>query len=91
MIKAKLFSISILLLIIAAVCFNDAKAQFNNAERIISFDSDITVNEDASMMVTETIKVHSEGNKIKRGIYRDFPTEYEDDYGNNISIKFQVP
>jgi len=90
MIKPKLINISILLLIISAACFSDANAQFNNRERIISFDSEIIINEDASMIVTETIKVHSEGNKIKRGIYRDFPTEYEDDYGNNISIKFRV-
>ena len=42
------------------------------------------------MLVTETIKVHAEGNKIKRGIYRDFPTDYEDKYGNNIRILFEV-
>jgi len=59
-------------------------------ERIISFDSKIKINEDGSMLVTETIKVHTEGNKIKRGIYRDFPTDYEDEYGNNIRILFEV-
>ena len=45
-------------------------------ERIISFDSKIKISEDGSMLVTETIKVHAGGNKIKRGIYRDFPTDY---------------
>ena len=59
-------------------------------ERIISFDSIIKINEDGSMLVTETIKVHAEGNKIKRGIYRDFPTDYKDKYGNNIRISFEV-
>jgi uncharacterized membrane protein len=59
-------------------------------ERIISYDSQITVNQDGSMLVTEEIKVHSEGKKIKRGIYRDFPTEYKDDYGNNIRISFEI-
>ena len=59
-------------------------------ERIISYDSKITINEDGSMLVTETIKVHAAGNKIKRGIYRDFPTDYEDKYGNNIRILFEV-
>ena len=65
-------------------------AQFENVERIISYDSDITINEDGSMIVVETIKVYSLGDKIKRGIYRDFPTRYKDDYGNNIIIKFDV-
>ena len=59
-------------------------------ERIISFDSKIKINEDGSMLVTETIEVHAGGNKIKRGIYRDFPTDYEDEYGNNIRILFEV-
>ena len=59
-------------------------------ERIKSFDSRIVIQEDGSMLVTETIKVHSEGINIKHGIYRDFPTDYKDDYGNNIRIKFDV-
>jgi len=59
-------------------------------ERIISFDSKIKISEDGSMLVTETIKVHAGGNKIKRGIYRDFPTDYKDKYGNNIRILFEV-
>jgi hypothetical protein len=43
------------------------------SERILSFASAITVDPDASMLVTETIKVVSSGDQIKRGIYRDFP------------------
>src|SRR5262249_8150751 len=46
------------------------------SERILSFDSLITVHDDGSMLVKETIKVRSTGEQIKRGIYRDFPTEY---------------
>jgi len=46
------------------------------SERILSFDSLITVHEDGSMLVKETIKVRSTGEKIKRGIYRYFPTAY---------------
>jgi uncharacterized membrane protein len=65
-------------------------AQYQQFERIISFNSDITINEDASMLVIETIKVFAGGDKIKRGIYRDFPTKYEDEYGNNVNIKFDV-
>ncbi len=65
-------------------------AQYENIERIISFDSEITINEDASMIVTEQIKVYAAGQNIQRGIYRDFPTEYKDQYGNNVVITFEI-
>src|SRR5262249_59409222 len=48
----------------------------DQTERILSFDSFITVHEDGSMLVKETIKVRSTGEQMKHGIYRDFPTEY---------------
>ena len=69
---------------------NYSLAQYENIERIISFDSEITINEDASMIVMEKIKVYAAGQKIQRGIYRDFPTKYKDEYGNNVIIKFEV-
>ena len=78
------------LLLSLLICSVTLFAQFENVERIISYDSDITINRDASMVVVETIKVNALGDKIKRGIYRDFPTKYKDKYGNNINIKFEV-
>jgi uncharacterized membrane protein YgcG len=62
----------------------------NPAERILSFSSHITVNPDGTMLVTETIKVRSTGDQIKRGIYRDFPTRYRDRHGNNYVVGFDV-
>ncbi|MEJ2615233.1 MAG: DUF2207 domain-containing protein [Ignavibacteriaceae bacterium] len=59
-------------------------------EKILSFNSDITINPDASMIVSETIAVITEGDLIKHGIYRDFPTNYKDIYGNNITINFEI-
>jgi uncharacterized membrane protein YgcG len=59
-------------------------------ERIISFDSQITVNADGTMQVTETIAVDSEGVDIVHGIYRDFPTRYKDSLGNNYSVLFEI-
>ena len=59
-------------------------------EKILSFDSDITINKDGSMLVTETIKVQAEGKQIKRGIYRDFPTDYKDRLGNNYKVDLLV-
>jgi hypothetical protein len=58
-------------------------------ERILSYDSAISVNADGSMDVTETIEVHAEGTDIRRGIYRDFPTRYRDRYGNRVVVDFQ--
>lgn len=45
-------------------------------ERILRFHSDITVNKDTSLLVKETIVVNAQGNRIKRGIFRDFPQLY---------------
>src|SRR5262249_41417133 len=61
-----------------------------DAERIRSFDSHITVSLDRSMEVTETITVQSAGAKIRHGIYRDFPTRYKDRLGNNYSVTFDI-
>ncbi len=59
-------------------------------EEILSFHSDITVQEDASLTVRETITVVAAGDKIKRGIYRDFPARYKDLKGNNYVVGFSV-
>jgi len=59
-------------------------------ERILDFASAITVNNDGSLQVTETIKVKAEGAQIKRGIYRDFPTDYRDRAGNRVRVDFEV-
>lgn len=58
-------------------------------ERILEFHSDITVTQDGWIEVTETIRVRAEGDRIRRGIYRDFPTEYFDKLGNRYVVDFQ--
>jgi len=58
-------------------------------ERIISYHSEIWILADASLMVTETIKVRSNQQRIRRGIYRDFPTRYRDRFGNRVVIDFE--
>ncbi len=59
-------------------------------ERILNYFSDIVVNEDGTMLVRETIKVRSNGEQIRRGIYRSFPVLYKDRLGNNIKVRFHV-
>ena len=55
-------------------------------ERILSFHSDLRVFSDGMIEVTETIRVQAEGKQIRRGIYRDFPGEYEDRLGKSYEI-----
>ncbi|PLX82881.1 MAG: DUF2207 domain-containing protein [Desulfuromonas sp.] len=59
-------------------------------ERILDFSSDIQVFVDGSMEVTETVRVRAENREIKRGIYRDFPTDYKDRFGNRYRVGFDV-
>ena len=55
-------------------------------ERILQFHSQIHVKVDGSIEVTETITVRAEGNRIRRGIYRDLPTEYYDKFNNRYEM-----
>ena len=59
-------------------------------ERILSYDSTLAVNADGSMDVEERIRVRAEGDAIRRGIYRDFPTRYRDRHGNRVVVDFTV-
>ena len=59
-------------------------------ERIHAYHSQVEVLEDGSLKVTDTITVTSTGNKIKRGIYRDFPTVYTSKYLVKIELPFEV-
>jgi hypothetical protein len=58
-------------------------------ERILSFQSDVRVRQDGWIEVTETITVNAEGARIRRGIYRDFPTKYRDSYGNSHVVAYE--
>ena len=86
------FRIPAILLSIAVLCvfFSLPSSGDQGGERILSFHSDITIHEDASMTVQETIRVRSQGNKIKRGIYRDFPTRYRGRGGKRYVVGFEV-
>ncbi|HMK28133.1 MAG TPA: DUF2207 domain-containing protein [Terriglobales bacterium] len=59
-------------------------------ERILSYDSEITLIEDGSIHVTEAIRVRALGIQIRHGIYRDFPTRYTDKLGNRYSVPFDI-
>jgi uncharacterized membrane protein YgcG len=59
-------------------------------EQILDFHSDITLRDDASLEVTETITVFATNNQIRHGIFRDFPTRYRDTLENNYVVGFQM-
>ncbi len=70
------------------VCFLLAPAAWAD-ERILDYHSDIQVEADGWLTVTETIRVRAEGEQIRRGIYRDFPTRYRDRFGNRVNVEFE--
>jgi hypothetical protein len=59
-------------------------------ERILSFDSQIDVLAEGDIVVEETIRVVAAGDQIRRGIYRDFPTVYQDRRGRRVRVRFDV-
>ncbi|MEO7364760.1 MAG: DUF2207 domain-containing protein [Sphingomicrobium sp.] len=59
-------------------------------ERITRFLSDVQVQPDASLDVTETIDVRAEGDRIKHGIFRDFPTRYRGRTGSRVRVGFSL-
>ncbi len=73
-----------------ALVFLAGAVPARGAEKILSFHSDIKINGDASLTVTETIRVRAENDQIKRGIYRDFPTRYREKYGLTRRVGFRV-
>ena len=57
-------------------------------ERILRYSSDVAVQSDASLEVTETIDVRAERNAINHGIFRDFPTRYRSRHGSQVRVGF---
>ena len=54
------------------------------------YHSDIALAKNGAMTVTETIRVHAEGNAIRRGIYRDFPLTFTDAEGREKEVGFRI-
>lgn len=67
-------------------CAGAASAQ----ERILDYHSDIAIAADGSLDVTEHIRVVAEGDRIRHGIYRDFPTDYRDRQHNRYVVGFEA-
>lgn len=76
--------------IFLALAGSSASPALAASESILEFRSHILVNPDASLTVTETIRVQAARQEIKRGIVRDFPTTYKDRLGNRVRVDLEV-
>ncbi|MEW6689566.1 MAG: DUF2207 domain-containing protein [Pseudomonadota bacterium] len=59
-------------------------------EKILSFHSAIEIARNGELGVTETIEAQVEHRQIRRGILRDFPTDYRDRLGRSVTVPFDV-
>lgn len=89
-IKLIILAAALSLFALPALAQTDSAGVLPTQERIISYDSQVQVNADASLIVAETIKVYAANDQISHGIYRDFPTRYKDRYGHNYNVGFKV-
>ncbi len=64
--------------------------QVSSKELIREFHSDITLHSSGLIEVTETIEVKAEGIQIRRGIFRDFPTQYMGAWLTQKEVGFEV-
>lgn len=61
----------------------------SGAERILLYSSDIQIGRDATLDVTETIRINARGDEFRHGLYRDFPTRYRRP-GGTVEVGFEV-
>lgn len=73
---------------LAALLLVLAPAAARADERILHYLSDVRVQRDSSIEVTETIDVRAENDRINHGIYRDFPTRYVGPHGTQFHVRF---
>lgn len=59
-------------------------------EYIRNYHSDIRIGADGEVTVAEAITVNAEGDRIRRGIFRDFPLTMEGANGRTIHVDFDV-
>jgi uncharacterized membrane protein YgcG len=84
-----------LLLAVALPCWSQDKSvpslqEESGPERILDYRSEILVSREGLMEVQETIRVRARGERIRHGIYRDFPTRYRDRLGNFYTVGFEM-
>ncbi|OGM04741.1 hypothetical protein A2112_00775 [Candidatus Woesebacteria bacterium GWA1_42_12] len=85
----KFFGVVFASLLLIILFVGKAYAQDDTGWTIESFKSDIRINSDTTVDVTETIIVDFDG-LAKHGIYRTIPVKYQTQYGNNLNIRLNL-
>ena len=85
----KIFGVVFASLLLIILFTGKTYAQDDTGWTIESFKSDIRVNSDTTVDVTETIIVDFDG-LAKHGIYRTIPVKYQTQYGNNLNIRLNL-
>lgn len=76
----------LLLLLTLMLCAGKVAA----VEKILDYQTEILVQRDGTLLITEKITVNAEHASIRRGIYRDFPTIYHLPDGTRYQTSFDV-
>lgn len=71
----------------SALALTLVPAAATEAERVLAFSADLTVDASGTMTVVESIGVHSEAREIVHGIIRTIPTDYHDATGKPVALK----
>ena len=83
--------VSIVAVLSAVPGIAGAQEPTTGPEEILSYDVTIDVQEDGWLEITEEIRVRASGDRIQRGIYRDFPTTFPREAGaGRIEAPFEV-
>jgi uncharacterized membrane protein len=80
--------VNYIFLVLLSLLTAGASRAFAQDFTINKFLSDITIAEDSSIRVEETLDV--EFHRSKHGIYREIPFRYVDDFGNTIKTPIEV-
>jgi uncharacterized membrane protein YgcG len=81
-----IFGRILLAVLFCAAALTQAQAE----ERIERFISEVDVQRNGDLIVTESIQIRAEGQQIKRGILRDFPTTYRRADGSRVEVGFEI-
>ena len=71
-----------------ALCCSSRRLRRTPTSASCAFCSDVQIQQDSSLDVTETIDVQAENDRINHGIYRDFPTHYRGPHGSSVRVGF---
>lgn len=77
-------------LVLALLLLLPMGAQAAGKERILAFDSRVSIADSGSLTVGETIRVLATGESIRHGLVREFPTKYKSPSGDTVTVGFRL-